>query len=99
MAIKTNSPPPGVYKSQSDFDHKNSYQNTTSLGQGRDKVLFGSFLGACKISKNIPSPNKYDIKLPFSKIGGRMGERIVTEPDLKYQKSIPGPGEYQLTVT
>ena len=31
--------------------------------------------------------------------GGGMGERIKTDFDLKYKKSIPGPGTYKLTAT
>lgn len=47
----------------------------------------------------MPSPDRYNIKLPYSKLGGNMGKRISTEPDLKYKRSVPGPGHYKLTVT
>ena len=32
-------------------------------------------------------------------IGGRIGERIMTEPDIKEKMTIPGPGTYKVNAT
>jgi hypothetical protein len=49
-----------------------------------------------KKSKETPSPNKYNISNTHQIVGGRIGERIKTEPALKEKKMIPGPGSYKL---
>jgi hypothetical protein len=92
FAIKSSSPPPGSYKSISEFDKKIRYEGTPSFGFGRENVQFGSFLQGTKTAKFVPSPNKYDIRLPYSHLGGKIGERLTTEPNLKRNKLTPGPG-------
>jgi hypothetical protein len=49
-----------------------------------------------KRSKQSPSPNNYKVPNYRSKIGGRMGEKIKTDLQLKYKNSLPGPGTYKL---
>lgn len=39
-----------------------------------------------KRSKNLPSPDRYHVKVGYSKLGGYMGERIATDPDLRYKR-------------
>jgi hypothetical protein len=63
-------------------------------------VAFGSFIWeSLKKTKDNPSPNKYNVESKHSHIGGKMGERIKTDPDAKYKRSIPGPGSYKLEAT
>jgi hypothetical protein len=38
---------------------------------------------ALKRNRDVPSPNKYNIPQVLNKKGGRIGEKIKTEPDLK----------------
>ena len=90
-------PPPGVYQLQSDFE-RTSYKNVSSIGPGRDQVTFGSFLlEALKRTKNSPSPDRYNPQVPKSSLGGGMGQRIKTDPNVREKKDIPGPGTYKLT--
>lgn len=76
LVLERCSPPPGSYNSQSIFkkDKKNS---SPAFGLSRDAILFGSYLAeARKKSEQLPSPSKYDIKLPKTRIGGKMAARI-----------------------
>jgi hypothetical protein len=69
------SPPPGAYESQSLF-RKEKKSNSPSFGMSRDSILFGSYLTeARRKSLQIPSPNRYDIKLPKTRIGGTIAIR------------------------
>jgi hypothetical protein len=73
--------------------------NTPIFGYGRDKVLFGSYLNdAKKKGEKLPSPNKYYIKPPRSRVGGQIGVRLKTEFDANKDKLYPGPGTYKLNV-
>lgn len=75
-------------------------KNTATIHEGREKVTFGSFiLEALKRSNHVPSPDKYNIPGIKSMIGGRIGERIMTEPDIKEKMTIPGPGTYKVNAT
>lgn len=74
--------------------------NTTSFGPGREKVSFGSFIWeALKRTKNTPSPDKYLLPAQRIRIGGKMGERIRTDPDARYKATLPGPAAYKLDCT
>jgi hypothetical protein len=54
-------PPPGSYRLCSDFERK-EYGNITTLGVGREKVTFGSFLlETLKKNRDIPSPDRYNL--------------------------------------
>jgi hypothetical protein len=70
--------------------------STATFHEGRDKVTFGSFLlEALKRKRDVPSPDRYSPKIPYSTIGGKMGTRITTDPSMR-TKDVPGPGAYQL---
>lgn len=43
FSISNNSPPPGSYTAQSDFEKKD-FKNTSSLHLGREQITFGSFI-------------------------------------------------------
>lgn len=42
----------------------------------------------------MPSPDKYTIQLPFSKVSGKIFSRLPTDLDLITKKKTPGPGAY-----
>jgi hypothetical protein len=97
MILKRCSPPPGTYESISEFRKDRKKLNTPSMALGRESIHFGSYLTeAQKKATKIPSPNKYDIHLPRSHIGGRMGIRLETDPGTKRSRDHPGPGAYNL---
>lgn len=97
LAEAHKSPPPGSYQLPSDFEKK-SHKNSISIGEGRERVTFGSFLlEAIKRNKDIPSPDRYNLSAKRAGVGGGMGPKIITDFQLKYKRSIPGPGTYKLT--
>lgn len=73
-------------------------KNGISIGVGREKVTFGSFLlQALKKTKNMPSPDKYNPMVANLPKGGSMHIRLKTDFDLKEKKLVPGPGSYKLS--
>jgi hypothetical protein len=46
----------------------------------------------------MPSPDKYDIKIAKNRIGGKIGERTITDYTEK-SSTLPGPAHYQVSAT
>lgn len=96
--IKQSSPPPGSYKSFSDFS-QDKKPNTVSFGSGREEVKFGSFLLDSERKKSIPPPNSYNISNSRSSKYGRMAIRLPTEIEILSKRKSPGPGTYNVEST
>lgn len=95
LVLNRCSPPPGAYESQSMFVKAPRKAHSPTFGLSRDTILFGSYLTeAKKRAEQLPSPSKYDIKLPKTRVGGHISIRMETEPSSKLKP--PGPGAYNL---
>jgi len=42
----------------------------------------------------MPSPDRYKVAVEKSHRGGGIGQRIKTDYEVKYKRSVPGPGSY-----
>jgi len=43
----------------------------------------------------VPSPNKYTVVVPMSKVSGKIGMKLKSELDQAAKSKTPGPGSYK----